>query len=452
MKRKKRSAGEANTETESWYDKKCREDPDFKARRAEAAKERRALEKQEREAAVAPAPAASTPAPMVPAADASTSTSPGFLERNIPILFGTRAAASSSSNAAAALAPEPASQQAQPASSSNNVSVPAKNRWWAQLSGTERVAAELLGYDEASWDADGESSSTAALVHEPAVAADAGAIEACHRCWEQLTADEQKTVGSLGFKQWSWDASVMDLDGDIDPRISFPHGRRAKRFGRLNLAGSILVDVDAVIGMRFHNPVDMTVQQREGPLDEAVLEPCFLVRGQFQGLGFEESDEKYTATRWVSFEDVAYCVRDEHGRFASDEYQKIFSEFDALFERLFKIASDKAQRELRADFGEAALPAATYTRSSPRGSPSVEAAVPPAAAPTAMARPAATAAAPRAAPPAAATRSPRRAPALQPDAASVVPTPRSTRSSSSPTAVASPKAARKRPMAPQSRS
>ena len=103
MKRKKRSAGEANTETESWYDKKCREDPDFKARRAEAAKERRALEKQEREAAVAPAPAASTPAPMVPAADASTSTSPGFLERNIPILFGTRAAASSSSNAAAEL-------------------------------------------------------------------------------------------------------------------------------------------------------------------------------------------------------------------------------------------------------------------------------------------------------------------------------------------------------------
>ena len=212
------------------------------------------------------------------------------------------------------------------------------------------------------------------------------------------------------------------------------------------------MDVDAVIGMRFHNPVDMTVQQREGPLDEAVLEPCFLVRGQFKGLDFEESDEKYTATRWVSFEDVAYCVRDEHGRFASDEYQKIFSEFDALFERLFKIASDKAQRELRADFGEAALPAATSTRSSPRGSPSVEAAVPPAAAPTAMAPPAATAAAPRAAPPAAATRSPRRAPALQPDAASVAPTPRSTRSSSSPTAVASPKAASKRPMAPQSRS
>ena len=46
MKRKKRSAGEAKTETESWYDKKCREDPDFKARRAEVAKEQRALEKE----------------------------------------------------------------------------------------------------------------------------------------------------------------------------------------------------------------------------------------------------------------------------------------------------------------------------------------------------------------------------------------------------------------------
>jgi hypothetical protein len=74
---------------ETWYEKKCREDPNFKAERAEAARKARQAAAADR-AAAAPAAAAAAPAAT---AEANTATSPGFLERTMPSVFGRTALA-----------------------------------------------------------------------------------------------------------------------------------------------------------------------------------------------------------------------------------------------------------------------------------------------------------------------------------------------------------------------
>ena len=96
----------------------------------------------------------------------------------------------------------------------------------------------------------------------PPAAPAAAPTLACYRAWEQLSAAEQATASSLGFKQWKWDASVLGLDDDVNegiPRLrAYP--------GVLREAGLGLLDVYAILGKRLHNPVDMTVLQRGSPL------------------------------------------------------------------------------------------------------------------------------------------------------------------------------------------
>ena len=86
---------------ETWYEKKCREDPNFKAERAEAARKARQAAAADR-AAAAPAAAAAAPAAT---AEANTATSPGFLERTMPSVFGRTALAAAQQQPAPGGAP-----------------------------------------------------------------------------------------------------------------------------------------------------------------------------------------------------------------------------------------------------------------------------------------------------------------------------------------------------------
>ena len=98
-------ASRSKPDGESWYAKKCREDPNFKKQRAETVRLARTASKQTpaedaAAAASAPAPAATT--------EAETATSPGFFARTMPSVFGGGAST--------------AAQQQQPAGSGAPVS------------------------------------------------------------------------------------------------------------------------------------------------------------------------------------------------------------------------------------------------------------------------------------------------------------------------------------------
>ena len=80
---------------ETWYQKKCREDPNFKVERAEAARKARQAAAADRAAAAAPAATA----------EADTATSPGFLERTMPSVFGRTAHAAAQQQPAPGGAP-----------------------------------------------------------------------------------------------------------------------------------------------------------------------------------------------------------------------------------------------------------------------------------------------------------------------------------------------------------
>jgi len=77
----------AETSGESWYEKKCRENPNFKAERAEAGRARRAAAAAAKSSAAAPAATAAE------TAEAAVATSPGFLARTMPSVFGSTAPA-----------------------------------------------------------------------------------------------------------------------------------------------------------------------------------------------------------------------------------------------------------------------------------------------------------------------------------------------------------------------
>jgi len=77
----------AETSGESWYEKKCRENPNFKAERAEAERARRAAAAAAKSSAAAPAATAAA------TAEAAVATSPGFLARTMPSVFGSTAPA-----------------------------------------------------------------------------------------------------------------------------------------------------------------------------------------------------------------------------------------------------------------------------------------------------------------------------------------------------------------------
>ena len=173
---------------------------------------------------------------------------------------------------------------------------------------------------------------------------------------------ERATAATLGFERWSWDATVLHLDDDIEPsRVS------AKRASELHLAGSLLYDVDALLGFRFHSPVDMTVSQREGQLPESQMKPCFLVRGQFDSLG--EAGGSWSGTRWVSYEDVAFwgVDADGGGRGATDlpEFRAALNACNAVHGRLLTAASTRAVTEWR----EAKAPEAGASGGRGGGSP-----------------------------------------------------------------------------------
>ena len=74
---------------ETWYSKQCRDNPNFKAERADAAKKARA----EAAAARAAAAAAAATAPAAETAEAAVATSPGFLAHTLPSVFGAPAPA-----------------------------------------------------------------------------------------------------------------------------------------------------------------------------------------------------------------------------------------------------------------------------------------------------------------------------------------------------------------------
>jgi len=99
-------------------------------------------------------------------------------------------------------------------------------------------------------------------------------------------------------------------------------------------------DIDAILGARLHNPVDMTVQQREGPIDDAELEPCFLVRGIFESMGVSSDGEHFTAMRWVHLEDIVATLYD----FEENERGELFD----FAERALDAAMVTASRLLEA--------------------------------------------------------------------------------------------------------
>lgn len=302
----------AATSDESWYDKQKRENPDFLEKRAREAREARAAKKAATTTAAAPAPA---PAPT--ATDAGTAMSPGFFARHMPSVFGSKAPAENSSSAA------------------------------------------------------GSSSAAAANAADAAYAV-SDDVPACQRCWEQLSASERVTAATLGFVQWSWDASVMDLDNDIEPRIDIYSKKtlsaRRQRAKDLDLAGLLIHEAHAVLGMRLHNPVDMTMAQREGPIDDAELEPCFLVRGVFESMGNEER-ERYTATRWVPLEEMTSLMYDFDENERGELFESDAAGADAFIEtvaRLVEAARVKVGAAVRA--ASPASPGSRSTRSSPGAS------------------------------------------------------------------------------------
>ena len=87
---------------ETWYQKKCRENPNFKVERAETARNARQAAAAADRAAAAPAAAAAAPAAT---AEAETATSPGFLERTMPRVFGRTAPAAAQQQPAPGGAP-----------------------------------------------------------------------------------------------------------------------------------------------------------------------------------------------------------------------------------------------------------------------------------------------------------------------------------------------------------
>ena len=114
-------------------------------------------------------------------------------------------------------------------------------------------------------------------------------------------------AGSLGSEQWSWDAHVISLDEDINP-LNVPRYKERD----LGLGGPEIHGQHAILGVRLHNPVDMSVLQRESPLGDAELLPCFLGRGRFASDASESDEDMYTATHWVSMLEMAREVVDYH--------------------------------------------------------------------------------------------------------------------------------------------
>ena len=177
-------------------------------------------------------------------------------------------------------------------------------------------------------------------------------VAARHRSWEDLSGAERATAGSLGFEQWSWDASVLGLDDDVDewavPRLK-AHG--------LGLAGWSLDKVHAILGVRFHNPVEMTEAQRIH-LADAETHPCFLVCGDF-----DNDEDVITTTRWVHFDRmgrhaVDYLPEDESERGDDEEYTRAIDAYRAAHERLWRAARAKYVAEVDADKAAAAAAAA----------------------------------------------------------------------------------------------
>ena len=240
----------------------------------------------------------------------------------------------------------------------------------------------------------------------PPAAPAAAPTLACYRAWEQLSAAEQATASSLGFKQWKWDASVLGLDDDVNegiPRLrAYP--------GVLREAGLGLLDVYAILGKRLHNPVDMTVLQRGSQLADMAMHPCFLVRGKFFSYvdpgnlcGYAE----YMETRWITFDHMAEYVfgGSEGDPEFVEEFTRATGTYDSTYQRLWENARAKAAAQRAASVGlaapAAAVPAAATSAAAAATSAAAAASVAAAASSAAARAPMATAAvaaAPEAAP------------------------------------------------------
>ena len=237
---------------------------------------------------------------------------------------------------------------------------------------------------------------------------------ACDRYWEELTDAEQRVADSLGFGQWFWDAHVIGLNDDNDHiRLerfeghTYPGCPDGRAFTS-GFAPDSLWNLHDIIGVRLHNPVDMTASQRERSLTDAELHPCYLVRGEFSpGWSGNPDEPLVPATRWVHIEDVAkhaldYTANDEADDGDFPEYIKALETYTATVKRLWQAARAKAVAEVEADKAEAAAAARSPAAPAEAAASEVALAAPTAAVPTA--------AAPVAAPPTAGGNAARKRP------------------------------------------
>eukprot|EP00966_Prymnesium_polylepis_P231255 5351416-Prymnesium_polylepis.1 len=123
----------------------------------------------------------------------------------------------------------------------------------------------------------------------------------------------------------------------------------------------------------------MAEQQRAGPMPEAELQPCVLVRGMFSSFDDTPDKAELAATRWVHFEDAldyvsleaAPCVGGEARSEAECEAArtKWAAQLKAYLdtaERLFAAAREKAEAERHADATAAAAAAVAAAAAAPR--------------------------------------------------------------------------------------
>mmetsp|Transcript_26197 Transcript_26197/g.83196 ORF Transcript_26197/g.83196 Transcript_26197/m.83196 type:complete len:406 (-) Transcript_26197:10-1227(-) len=291
-----------------WRDNKRKEDPDFDKKEAEKAKARRAEKKRKREEAAAAAAAAD--ADTLAAAEALAGAAAGEQQQHSPAPAAAAPAAALPAAASPAAARSP--QRAVPAA-------------------TSAAAAPRVAASPAATQPPRQASPAAGRAKD---------IPACERLWEELSSADQAAAGQLGFEQWRWDAVARSLHRDV-----------AALDMEYKLEGGLHLDeIHEILGIRQCSPLEMSDTQRADGLPKESLQPCFLVRGQFErNAPYEFEEPVFRDTRWVGFEDTfglaidydadAPEFVDEGDR---DEFTAALKEYNDASQRMLRAARERA--------------------------------------------------------------------------------------------------------------
>lgn len=184
------------------------------------------------------------------------------------------------------------------------------------------------------------------------------------RLWENLLAQERATAATLGFEQWSWDASVHAIHQDINSPLENP------LYENLHLNPMRLCEVKQISGMRLCSVLEMSDAQREAPVPEADFKPCILVHGTFENMpidGDSSTGVEFNDTRWVGFDDVmrlGICCAPDEGIADEGDFPSFVQAFNAFVDEVGKLqvaARARAVEEYQAEAAAATAAAAAQT-------------------------------------------------------------------------------------------